>query len=196
VAMEMPQPPSVGTFEPNGGSGTVGEWVTFTTTYSDANGYDDIAWAFFFLDRQPPIASGGLAAAYYQPANILLLLGGGVCRPGQPITRSTGYVTLDCQNSSVSGTGDTLTINWAVRPEQCFVGGCGWNYGVEYVVDSTGLSDAELVGWWRLVSARGPVRGSKPAIRPNEVDFERLREEIEAWQSRLGQLYFPPLVQR
>jgi hypothetical protein len=104
----------------------------------------------------------------------------------------TGHVTLDCQNSSVSGTGDTLTLNWHVRLEPCFVGPCGWYHAVESVLDSTGLQDVGLVGWWRLDSARRAFRGNKPAIRPSEVDLERLREEIEAWQSPLVEPYVPP----
>jgi hypothetical protein len=155
------QPPGVGTFEPSGGSGRVREWADFTTTYSDPNGYEDVAWAFFFLDRQPPVTNGGLAAAYNQPANVLWLLGGGLCRPGQARSLSTEYVTLDCSGTSVSGAGDTLTINWRAKPEQCFVGGCGWNYAAEYVTDSIGLRDAGLVGWWRLNEATAGVPGKQ-----------------------------------
>ena len=185
--------PSVGTFEPNGGWGRVGQWADFTTTYSDCNGYEDITWAFFFLDRAPPIASGGLAAAYIQSWDLLLLLGGGFCRPGQPMSLSTAYVTLDCGSSSVSGEGETLTINWHARPERCFEGGCGWNYAVEFVADSSGRQDAGLVGWWRLSPPVGAAQETGPVVEPAEADLERLRKEIEAWQSQLDERY---LIQR
>ena len=151
----------------------------------DVYEYDDISLAFFFLDRTPPIASGGLAAAYYQPANLLLLLGGGYCRPGQAKTLSTSYVSLDCANTSVSGEGDTMTINWRVLPKQCLEGGCGWNYAFEFVTDSTGLQGAGLVGWWRLYGARGVAQRPRLGVRPTEADLEQLREEVEAWQLQL-----------
>jgi len=183
-----PRAPSTGTFEPNGGSGRAGQWIAFTTTYGDCDGYKDITWAFFFLDREPPIASGGLAAAYYRPANILLLLGGGACRPGQLRSLNTPYVMLDCQNSSVSGTGDTLTVNWHMRPEQCFEGGCSWNYAVEFVADSTGLRDAGLVGWWRLGPATAQAPNERLPATPTKADMEQLRREIATWQSELGNL--------
>jgi len=100
-------PPSVGPFEPDGRSGTVGEWVTFITTYTDPNGYDDITWAFFFLDGQPPITDGGPAAvAHVQSGNRMWLKGSGrpaVCRPGQPITLTSDYAALPCRHTVVSG---------------------------------------------------------------------------------------------
>ena len=187
VDLATPQPPSAGTFEPNGGSGRVGEWADFATTYSDPNGYEDITWAFFFLDRAPPIASGGLAAAYIHPSNILWLKDGGICRPGQAKSLTTAYITLDCGNSSISGVGDVLTINWHVCPEQCFVGGCGVNRAYEFVTDSTGLRDFGAVGTWTLNPASGAIQDTGPAVELTEADLERLMENIKAWQSQFGE---------
>jgi hypothetical protein len=49
-------PTGVASFEPNGCSGKVGQWVNFTTTYTDPNSFEDIEWAFCFLDRELCIA--------------------------------------------------------------------------------------------------------------------------------------------
>jgi len=183
MAGSLPSPPSVGTFEPNGGSGRVGEWVRFTTTYSDPNSYADIDWAFFFLDRGLSIATGDLGVAYYQPANALWLMGGGFCQPGRRRFLHTDDVTLCCRHTTVSGEGDTLTINWRLRPERCFAGGCGEYIAYGYVIDRAGLSDSAETGTWTLNPARGAARGSKPAAKPTELDLERLRKEIEARRS-------------
>jgi hypothetical protein len=181
--------PGVGTFQAVPPSGTVGRWVRFTTTYTDPNGYEDIAWAFFFLDAVPPIGSGALAAAYYQPANILWLIGDsdGFCQPGQWSFPQTDYVALSCYHTTVSGEGDTLTIDWVALPKQCFEGGCGWNYAVEFVSDSGGLSDAGLVGWWRLDETIGQTLDIRPPAKPTQPDLERLADEVETWQSRLDE---------
>jgi len=181
-------PPGVGTFDPSGGSGRVGEWADFTTTYTDPNGYEDIAWASLFLDRQPPIAEGGLAVAYLRSANLLWLLGDaqGFCQPGQSSFPQTDYVVLSCYDTTVSGEGDTLTVNWRVLPKQCFADGCGWNYAVELVKDSSGLQDSGLVGWWRLDPARRTGRDA-PLHQPTEADLKRLMEESRAWQSQLDE---------
>jgi hypothetical protein len=116
----------------------------------------------------------------------MTLKGGGVCRPGQGRSVSTDYVTLNCGARSVSGEEDTLTINWRVRPEQCFDDDCGWNYAVEFVSDSGGLSDAGLVGWWRLLPAMDLGPGMPPPALPREGDLRQLGEEADAWQSQLG----------
>jgi hypothetical protein len=189
------QSPNVGTFEPSGGSGRVGEWTEFTTTYSDPNGYEDITWAFFFLDREPPMTSGGLAAVYIEQWDLLWLKGGGICQLGQAKPLITDYVTLDCRDTSVSGEGDTLTINWHVRPERCFDDGCDWNRAYEYVIDRTGLWDAGDVGWWTLYPASGAGRDRGPVTRVTKADLERLIEEVEAWRSLPGVPYLP-LIQR
>ena len=200
--------PSVGTFEPNLGSGWVGDWAVFTTTYSDPNGYDDIQLALFFLDRQPPIASGGVAAGYIQSADLLWLKGGtpsSICRPGQPVAIETDFARLDCGGSSVTGIEETLTITWHIQPKQCFTGGCGWNYAFELVTDSTGFQDMGVVGYWQLSSASGVLQNERLPESPTKADgsteltevltevlaevLEQLREEIEDWQSQLRERY-------
>jgi hypothetical protein len=178
------QPPSTGVFEPTSLFGRVGQTAVFTTTVTDPNGYEDIAWSFLFLDRSPPVASGGLALAYYQPADLLFLLGGGACRPGQARTLSTDYVSLDCSQVRVSGFDQMLTYLWQVRPEQCFEGGCGWNYAYQYVTDGAGLHDEGLVGAWMLSPALPGARGARPVVTPPEADLQRMRQAIEAFQAR------------
>jgi len=176
-----PSAPNVGTFEPDGGSGRVGEWVDFTTTYTDPDDYGDIELALFFLGREETAATTGLAAAYYQPDDILWLRNGSgdTCLPGQPVTLTSHFTTLDCENSSVSGEGDTLTISWRVRPERCFIGDCGWNYAYEYVVDSAKMRDSGVVGWWMLEPVRGTAQDrSRPSL-PTGVALGRLAAEAE-----------------
>jgi len=180
-------PPSVGSFEPNGGSGSVGQWARFTTTYTDPNSYEDIEWAYFSLFRVPS-PMGGLAALYYQPADLLMLLDGGICQPGEWSFPSTGYVTLDCRHTTVSGAGEDLTINWVVRPEQCFAGGCGVTWAYEHVMDNAGLWDSGVLGWWVLYPASGQAQDAGPVARPTRLQLERLRKEIEAWRSGLDEL--------
>jgi len=147
----------------------VGEWADLTTTYSDPNGSGDIAWAFFFLERAWPIDGGGLVAGYYQPSGLFWLMDSGYCQPGQAQYLSTGVVTFDCLDSNVSSAGDTLTIHWRVRPEQCFDGSCGWNFAYEGVSDHSGLEDQGIVGWWELGPTSGQTGDSRPAVRPMGV---------------------------
>jgi len=59
-------------------------------------------------------------------------------------------------------------------------------------MDSTGLQDAGLVGWWRLDPASGAARRAGPTVRPTQADLEQLREEIKGWQSQLDERYSIP----
>ena len=61
-------------------------------------------------------------------------MGDGLCMPGLPGYPQTDYVTLSCGGTTITGEGDTLTIDWAARPDRCFDGDCGWNTAWEMVV--------------------------------------------------------------
>jgi len=194
IAVQEPASPHVATFEPNGGSGSVGEWVDFTTTYSDADGYQDIGLAVLLLSRRLNPAYAGLVAAYHQPSSLLRLRDGGTCAPGEAISLTTDYVTLDCENTALLGAGETLTITLRVRPEQCFIGGCGLNMAYGFVTHSTRQWDSGLMGVWTLDPEVGRVHRARPPIKPTQGDgstelaevLERMREEIERWGMRLG----------
>jgi len=181
-----PSAPNVSTFEPNGGSGVVGQWVDFTTTYTDPDSYADITLALFFLGREDAVDTTGLAVAYYQSDGVLWLRSatGDTCLPGQPVTLTSDYATLDCENSSVAIEGDTLSVNWRVRPKRCFIGGCGWVYAYEYVVDGAGMRDAGVVGWWRQDEAGTGALRKRPRVRPTKADLRQPEEQVKVWGSQ------------
>jgi hypothetical protein len=72
---------------------------------------------------------------------------------------------LDCAHTTVSGDGDTLSINWHVRPEQRFDGGCGWNRAYELVSDSAGLRDIAMVGAVAAGRDKQLTQGSRRVCR-------------------------------
>jgi hypothetical protein len=121
--------PTTGLFMPDGGSGTVGQPQTFTTTYLDADGWTDLRRVNFLMNAS--LQSGGLSAVYYQPTNRFYLSndGGngwvGFCSPGSAQMLNNSYVNLDCAASSVSGTADTLTVEWSITPLAPFSGSYG-----------------------------------------------------------------------
>lgn len=157
IFMAEPAAPIVGVFTPDEGSGSVAGWADISTTYSDPNGYEDITWAFFFLDRAGMSAAGGLAAAYYQPDGLIMLLNGPGCYPGENKFLVSPYLILDCQASGVISESSTLTVTWRIGPLRCFEGGCGENMAFGFVRDSYGLSDSAVMGVWTLDERLWPV---------------------------------------
>jgi hypothetical protein len=106
---------------------------------------------------------------------VLWLRGAGVRPSGIPGFLATDVVTLDCQNTRVSGEGDALTIHWRMRAEQCFVDGCGWNCAFEHVEDRAGLrtpSWSDGGGWFRHVGRQtAPNALSSNTRRVNVLTF-------------------------
>ena len=121
------QAPKTGTITPGKGSSAPQEAVSFTVTYSDANGWQDIKEAHLLVNT----STSGLHCfwGYYnQNANKLYLkndnntawIGGFI--PGSAKVIENTYAKLDCANTTVSGEGATLTINWSVTFKTSFQG--------------------------------------------------------------------------
>ena len=113
----LPQPVA---FAPDAPQGKVGEWHTFTGTYSDPNGWSDLASARLLLGA----STADLKAfnVLYEPAANALYLRNwtdtawlGPCTPGARAKLTNNIVQLDCSQSSASGDGDILQVAWRGR---------------------------------------------------------------------------------
>jgi len=113
----LPQPVS---FTPDGPQGKVGEWHSFTTAYSDPNGWSDIESARLLLGTS--IADLKALNVLYEPAaNALYLRNGsdtawlGPCTPGTNAKLTNNIVQLDCRQSTITHSGDELQVVWRGR---------------------------------------------------------------------------------
>jgi len=112
--------PAVGTITPASGTGAVETPQTFTATYSDADGWQNIQYVYFLLSTSTSATTNTLYAYYNQNTNLLYLrddantswLGG--FAPGSGNVIENSYAKLNCQTTSVSGSGVTMTVNWSV----------------------------------------------------------------------------------
>jgi hypothetical protein len=122
-----------------------GDQQTFVSVYSDADGYQNIAEANFYL-------AGGMHNEwlhYVSAANLFFIMGApGVCTPGQATVLSNGFLTLDCAASSVAGSGAALTITLRVTPQSS-------STGIDYNIftaasDHAGAAFAMVAGTWGI----------------------------------------------
>ena len=148
-------PPTVGVFAPNNGSGSLGEAQTFTTTYADANGWEDLRLANFLMNVG--LQGEGLSAAYYRDRNRLYLSNDagngwvGWCAPGDAQLLSNGYVTLNCAETAVSGSDNTMTIQWRITPLAAFSDIVGTYQVYLRAMDMGGMRTSwTAVGTWTL----------------------------------------------
>lgn len=113
------QPPTLGTITPASGSGLPNVKYNFTATYSDADGWQALQYAYLLINSSSSTANG--CYAYYNQNNNLLYLyndaGNAVIggyAPGSANIIENSYAKIDCSTTTVSGSGTTLTVNWSV----------------------------------------------------------------------------------
>lgn len=119
--------PAVGTVIPASGTGQTGALRVFTTTYTDTDGWQNIQYVYFLIDTS---TSGTNCPYFYYNQNTNKLyvrndansawLGGYV--RGTAIVIENSYAKLDCAQTTVTGSGTTMTVNWAVTIKPPFTG--------------------------------------------------------------------------
>ena len=125
--VDSPQSPQVGTVAPNSGSTPAGQTQYLSTSWSDPNGWEDLKWCFFLIG--PNTAMADRVFAYYSVANHLLYLrndGGnawlGGYAPGSANTITNSQVTLDCSETEVLRSGNTIEVRWALTFDPSYPG--------------------------------------------------------------------------
>lgn len=145
--------PQVVSVAPNSGASTVGQERIFTAIYRDSNGANDLAHARLTINVNRE--NNACISGFYNLADNKLylfnnlgttLLGG--FRPGSNNTIESGKGILNCANTTVTKTGDTLTIRWAITPKSTFTGQKNlWAYTRDLSGANSGWVDA---GDWTI----------------------------------------------
>jgi len=154
---------------------------SFTAVYSDPDGYLNIADVSLLLS--------GIAhneQVHYNPlTNKFTLMGvGGDCSPGQATTLTSGYLTLNCVSSSVSGSGSMWTVIYNLTPQPPFSGTAYQQ--IISVTDQGSLSNSKTTGTWivnRAPSADSctPVNSTTP---PGTVQiFTCIYSDPDGWEN-------------
>lgn len=119
--------PVVGTITPSSGVSTVNQAVTFTTTYTDADGVQDIRYPYFLVNVSTSSVNA-FCAVYDQFTNKLYLrndantswLGGIVV--GTIAVIENSYAKLDCRTTTILKSANQLTVKWRVIFKSTFIG--------------------------------------------------------------------------
>jgi hypothetical protein len=148
-------PPAVGTINPSGGSSSCEQAVSFTTTFSDPDGWQNIKEAYLLFNTS---ANGARCfyGYYNRSSNKLYLrndnntswLGG--YSPASSYTIENSYTKLHCAQTSISGSGNTLTVSWSITFKSTFL---GVKNAYLYVKDNSGLYDGfKQKGTWTITA--------------------------------------------
>lgn len=182
--------PAIGIITPSTGTGVINQPVSFMTTYSDADGYQNIQYVYFLMNS----STSGLTClyAYYnQNTNLLYLrndlntawLGG--YTPGSANTIENSYAKLDCSQTTVTGSAATLTINWSVILKPLFTG--AKNTYLYVMDDVNAYKTYTKVGTWTIPNSLpqlGTITPSSGTSTPNQaVTFTSTYSDADGWQN-------------
>lgn len=124
---KLNSPPSVGSVTPSSGSSNAGEEVFFSTTYTDPDGWQHLKHSSFMIDMTRD-GINCFFGFYRRDTNKLYLMNEdgtvllGRYAPGSENIIENDYAKLDCSKTTVSGSGDNMTVKWAVTFKGAFAG--------------------------------------------------------------------------
>jgi hypothetical protein len=141
------QPPNADGVTPSNSMTEAGMSQMFTAAYSDPDGWQNIAAANLYFSGNGGMHNEWLH--YLIAPNLFTMMGSNdSCSPGQMKMLTNGYLTLDCSFSSVSGSGNTLTVVFQATPE---MPSSGIHYNIfSAASDQYGAAHAIFAGTWDI----------------------------------------------
>ena len=189
--------PAVGAVTPSSGSSNPYQQISFSTTYTDPNGWQDTQDAYFLINNA--LNGANCFYVYYKRStNQLFLrdsaytawLGGFAPQSANIIENS--QAKLYCAQSAVSGSGNTLSINWSLALKSTFAGAKNTYL---YVKDTAGADAGPTnKGTWNINPNSAPVVGSispsSGTFNPNlPVNFIAAYADPNTWED-IQYVYF------
>jgi hypothetical protein len=182
-------PPFIGSIIPSSGASQAGAAQTFTTAFSDSDGWQNIQYVYFLMNTSASAFTNCSYLYYNQNTNLLYLrndantawLGG--YAPGSANTIENSYAKLNCALTSVTGAGTAMTINWSLILKTSFAGAKSTYL---YVKDDANMFQGFIPrGTWTipgLPPSAGTVTPSSGSVYPDQtVNFAATYTEPDTW---------------
>jgi len=192
--------PKVGSITPSSGQSLPDEEVFFTTIYSDPNGWRNLKICRLMINVG--VIGGKCFNGYYnQNGNKLYLKNNnntqwlGSFTPGVNQTIENDYAKLDCSKTTVTGSGDTITIKWAVTFKESFAGKT-YNTYVFAKDDTNAKTKWEQKGIWEVltgdtISPTGTIKINNDSNYTNSFDVTlNLSAQDNAGGSGISKMQF------
>ena len=200
AAAGPPSLPSITSLTPYSGTGLS---QTFTAVFSDTNGWADISLAYFMVNVvESP--SDACYVKYDASANALWLIANDAVSWLGPIAPGSGSLqnaacTLNGASSSVSGSGNNLTVNYAVTFVPNYVGQRGIYLSVANFEGNV-LDWSPYGAWWPTLTSGTPVNWYRLYVPFNSShhytadynEYTTLGSEGYVEEGAIGQLYNGP----
>jgi hypothetical protein len=120
-------PPQLGTVTPSSGSGQPGQFQTFTTTWSDPDGWQDLKLCYFHVGATADLQHNVTLLYNAQNDRLWLLDDDGAAwvggyAPGSADVLENSQAQVDCAATTVQASNDTLSVQWAISFTESFAG--------------------------------------------------------------------------
>jgi hypothetical protein len=180
--------PLVGTITPSSGTGAANTPATFTATFSDSEGWQNIQYVYFLMNT----SASGISCPYLyynQNTNLLYLrndantawLGG--YAPGSANAIENSYAKLDCAGTTVTGSGTTLTVSWNLITKSPFTG--TKNIYLYVRDDANAYQNWTKKGTWTIPNSKptpGIITPQDGASKPdNFVNIVSTYQDADTW---------------
>jgi hypothetical protein len=168
VTSSQPPPqtaaPETISVSPSSGSGST---KTFTYSFSDPNGYGDLVSVQILLNQSLQANAGCYVYAARAANQLFLLNDGGSAWLGPVTAGGSGTVansqcSINASSSSISGSGNNLTVQLAATFSSGFAGS---KYNYMWAYDSSGLATGwQMKGSWTVTGGSGSTVNQAPTI--------------------------------
>ncbi|GEM_PF-947537 len=189
--------PTTGTIIPSSGSSTPDIAKTFTCTYADLDGWVNIKEAYLLINPNSTVFTNTCYLYYDQNTNLLFLrddantswLGG--FSPASSNIIENSFVKLNCSATTVSGTVNTLTVNFNLTFKASF-SGKAYNTYLKAVDDTNAYANwarkgAFTVNYAPSIGAVSPVSGTGTV--ETAATFITAYADLDGWQN-IQYVYF------
>jgi hypothetical protein len=146
--------PTLGALSPSSSSSNAGAAKIFVAGYRDLDGYTDLKTVDFLAG--PSNGSNAIWVRYDRSLGKLFLAGdggsfsGAGCTPGVAGTLTNSQGSLRCLQTTVSGSGNVLTVKWNIVPKAAFASGTPKELRMT-ATDDAGYSSGSMVkGDWTV----------------------------------------------
>ncbi|MDP3790723.1 MAG: glucoamylase family protein [Candidatus Omnitrophota bacterium] len=182
--------PSIGTITPSSGTSPHGIAVNFTATYSDPDGWQNMREVRLLINAS--VNGADCFYAYYDVATNKLYLKNnantawlGGYDPQSSNTIENSYAKLNCASTTVSGSGNALTVNWSVTFKPAFK---GVKNSYLYVKDIAGAYNGWVKkGTWTIANKAPSVGAVTPSsgtsYSDQAINFTATYSDPDGWQN-------------
>jgi predicted phosphodiesterase len=158
-------PPEAGTVTPSDGTSAAGQTQVFTTTWSDPNGWQDLKQCYFHVGADSNLENN-VTLFYNAQKNKLWIasddatqwLGG--FAPDSANILGNSQAIVHCNQTTVQGSGDTLSVTWAIQFEPTFAG--TKRLGLKCKDVAKAKAKGEWKGSWTITDAPTATQTQSP----------------------------------